>query len=60
MTWTVVAGPTGVARSAGSPSTKTLMCARSRGPDSTRRSRIPGTRASSASITAATSVASTS
>ena len=42
-TWTTASAGTAVARSAGEPSTKTLMCGRSRGPASTRRSRIPGT-----------------
>ena len=42
MTWTTASVATGVARSAGVPSTKTLMCGRSRGPASTSRSRMPG------------------
>src|SRR3954447_26466454 len=53
-TWTTDPGATAVARSAGSPSTKTLMCGRSRGPASTKRSRIPGTDASSPEMSSPT------
>jgi hypothetical protein len=53
-TWTTASAGTAVARSAGDPSTKTLMCGRSRGPASTRRSRIPGTDRSSSTSRAPT------
>ena len=53
-TWTTAPAGTAVARSAGEPSTKTLMCGRSRGPASTSRSRIPGTDRSSSTSSAPT------